>query len=280
MDASAKAGPHPPGSANELYWRVEITGDLIECKAQFLRPPRGLPKRRGTCKGFTRASRLRMLKMVSKIDWKNITRGLFITLTLPDACWPMDSSRRTQARHVFLRDLERRLGKPCGALWRIEWQKRQSGVNRGKFLPHFHLIIPGVQFVPWQFINDRWKAALGHRGIVVTDVRRLSDKSMHQVYIAKYAAKLPSLSSLDYLSYLNIDGRHWGVHRPSLIPKHKTVVYDGLSDERVEALKSLAREKFSWYGEYAELGFSMFGKLGAKMVEAVRQLCVDNLDAD
>jgi hypothetical protein len=192
----------------------------------------------------------------------------------------MDLPRRNQARHTFLRDVEHLLGFSIGALWRIEWQKRKSGVNKGKFLPHFHLIIPGCRFIPWQKINERWRAALGYRGFVVTDVRRLSDKTMHQVYIAKYAAKLPELSSLDYLAYLNIDGRHWGVHRPALIPRHKTIVYDGLDEERVEALKSLARENFDWYGEYAELGFSMFGRLGAKMVDAVRKLCVDNLDAD
>jgi len=276
MDANRSQDLPDRTSPNELYWSVAITGDLIECKAQFLRPPRGLPKKRGKCKGFTRGSRLRMLKMVSKVDWKNITRGLFVTLTFPDAVWPMELQRRNQARHTFLRDIERHLGVPIGALWRIEWQKRKTGVNKGKFLPHYHLILPGCKFIRWQFVNERWRAALQYRGIVVTDVRKLSDKTMHQVYIAKYAAKLPELSSLDYLSYLNIDGRHWGVHRPSLIPKHATVVYDGLSEKHIEGLKKLAREKFAWYGEYAELGFSMFGKLGAGMVDAVRRLCLDD----
>lgn len=274
MDSRENSRKEKSGKA-ELDWRVEITGDLIEVKAAFLRPPRGLPKKRGRCKGFTRASRLRMLKMVSKVDWAGITRGLFITLTYPDEVSECHHQARQLQRYKVLRSLENYCGNQFGALWRIEWKKRQSGVNRGKFYPHFHLIVPGVKFIPHEVVRAAWRSALGVTGPLATDVRKLSDKSMHQVYIAKYAAKMPDPSSLDYLTYPNIDGRHWGVHRPELIPRHKTIVYDGLSEQCVNALKDMARGEFKWYGEYAELGFCMFGKLGASMVRAVSELCLD-----
>ena len=220
-----------------------------------------------------------MLKMVSKVDWSHITSGLFVTLTYPDA---VDSSvhlERNKHRYVFLRSLERHVGRQCGALWRIEWVARKSGVNKGKFLPHFHLIIPGICFVPHQKIRQWWKQAIGATGHVATDVKRLSSKRHHAVYIAKYAAKPADPSSLDSVTYLNITGRHWGVHRPRCIPRHKTVVYDGLTEAHVARLKDIARERFTWYGEYAELGYSMFGSLGARMVSAIREIVLDVGDA-
>jgi len=275
MDAMPSPGKPARTSSAELDWRVEITGDLVEVKAAFLHPPRGLPKRRGICKGFTRGSRLRMFKMVSRVDWSNIKTGLFLTLTYPDEVAFPDRVARGRHLYVFLRSLENILGAQFGALWRVEWLPRQTGVNRGKVYPHFHLIIPGIRYINWMTIRAAWGRAIGHRGKLVTHVQRLSDSTMHRVYIAKYCAKLPELSSLVHGTYSNIDGRHWGVHRRNLVPMHKKVVYDGLSEACVNELQTIGREKFAWYGEYAELGFSMFGKLGAEMREAVRQLCLD-----
>lgn len=276
MIAKPKMGEYSPTLEGQLDWKVVIRGDLIEVKAEFLRPPRGIPKKRGKCKAFTRSSRLRMLKMVSVIDWSSITSGIFVTLTYPDSVRFPKYNDRSKHLYLFCRYLEQHLGKQVGVLWRVEWMKRKSGAKRGKWYPHFHLIIPAVKYVHRNLIRQWWRDTIKAIGPLSTDVKALTDRTHHAVYIAKYAAKLPEFGSLDYVSYLNsVDGRHWGVKRPSLIPKHTKITYDGLSAECIECLKQVAFENLPSYGKYSELGYCMFGKLGAAMKNAIAELCLD-----
>lgn len=264
----------------DLDWRVEITGDVLAVKAAFLQAPRTPVKQRGQInKGFTYGSRKRMLITTSKIDWSRVTTGLFVTLTYPDDVECVDSRDRNKHRYRFMRDMENHLSSRCGAIWRIEWKKRLSGLNKGKYRPHFHLIIFNVRYIPYKTINLAWKKAIGAKGHVNTDVKRLGDKRHHAVYIAKYAAKVDPLLSLDSLANLNNLGRHWGVHRRNQIPWHKTTVYDGLNDQQIERLKQIGYDTFAWYGEYAELGYTAFGVLGNRLRQAVCEICLDVGDA-
>lgn len=278
MDA-AHSGQQSRKAFQAVDCRVEITGDLVQFRVSLPHPPIVLRKKRREVSSFSPASRRRMLRLVSSVDWRNIKRGLFVTLTFPDQVLPMLAYRRNQARHQFLRSLETYVGQPVGALWRIEWKERLSGRYKGNLCPHFHLIIPGIQFIPYQKISLWWKQAIGWTGHVNTDVARLTNKRHHAVYIAKYAAKVPEASNIYSVSYLNMDGRHWGVHRPTLIPRYETVTYDGLSERAVQRLQQIGRDTFYWYGEYAELGFSMFGSLGANMIQAVHEICLDKGEA-
>jgi hypothetical protein len=176
---------------------------------------------------------------------------------------------------VFFRSIESHLGRHVSALWRVEWKARASGSLKGCCCPHFHLIIFSIPFIPYQKIRSWWRQAIGYgSGPLATDVQSLGDKRHHAVYIAKYAAKRPD-PSLDSLSKINIDGRHWGVHRRKVVPWCKTVTYDGLNDQQVERLKQIGYDEFSWYGEYAELGFSAFGILGERLRNEIERICLD-----
>jgi|ERR1700722_2138678 len=281
MDAKPLRDYTPKQTNSDTHeWSVAITGDVVQVSARFLIPPCRLPGIRRPCKEFSNASRRAMLKTVSRIDWNNVHSGLFVTLTFPDKTLPMDAYRRNQARYVFFRSIETHVQKNVSALWRVEWKARRSGALVGQMCPHFHLIIFSVPFIPYKKINLWWKTAIAWTGTVSTDVQSLKDKRHHAVYIAKYAAKRPETNSLDSLSNLNIDGRHWGIHRRSLLPKHRTVVYDGLNDFQIEQLKQVGYDEFpTWYGEYAELGYTAFGLLGEKLKNRVREICLDVGDA-
>jgi hypothetical protein len=278
------AGTSPPDVKNrgtpETDWSVVETGNHIQVKATFLRPPRTPRKKKGQInRGFTYASKIRLLKKFAEIDWSSVSAGLFITLTYPDEVECLAPYERNRHRYLFLRYLEAHLSVQCGAFWRLEWKKRKSGVNRGTFYPHFHLLILNVSFIPHELIRQWWRDAIGYKGKPLsTDIRNLFGKKDYAHYVAKacYTAKDCSLDSLPKLNKL---GRHWGVHRPLLVPRCQTTVYDGLNEQQIERLKQVAFEKFAWYGEYAELGFSLFGSAAEVLGPSIREICLDVGDA-
>jgi len=263
------------GNTNPQHWQVEITGEHVAVKCQFLRPFRSMRKPRGKITKFTSRSRKRMLEWVSKVDWSNVTDGSFITLTFPDELLPMSARSRSKCLYEFFRRWEGHIGWEMGALWRCEWVERKSGKYTGIFCPHYHLIVPGARFTSKAKVRQWWAEALRWDGYVDVDKKHLDDADKHKLYVSKYAAKMPDFSLLGNVSYCQIDGKHWGYFKPHLIPRFATKVYDGLSDEQIEMLKYLGRVHFDWYGEYAELGYTMFGRLGREMVEAIRKLCLD-----
>ncbi len=262
-----------------VFGRVEVTGDVVKFRTTFADSIRTWDHKRGSVKGFSAAARKRMLEFVHSLDWAMIPVGLFISLTYPDEVGFPGHKIRKQQRYVFFRSMENHLHREVGALWRIEWKTRLTGSRRGCVLPHFHMIVPNVSFISMHRIRDWWRQAIGHVGPhLCTDVKRLNDKRHHHVYIAKYCAKAPD-PSLDSLTKGNIDGRHWGLHRPALIPRHETTVYAGLSPAQIDTLQCIAYEMFPWYGKHGELGWTAFGSNGAKAKLAVME-CVLDIMAD
>lgn len=277
MDASTRPKPFKrPINLENISWSVSTQGELTTVKANLIDYEPQRIKSRGIVRGFSRSARLRLLKLIAKMEWSKVKCGLFITVTLPDEVWPMDKEKRNRVRYLFLRDMENYLGHEIAALWRIEWQKRQTGTHRGKFLPHFHLIVPNVRFIPWQVIRESWRTHLRYEGPLATDVDSLSNRKKQAVYIAKYAAKTPEISSLDYGAYLNIEGRHWGLHRPTLIPLCRETTFTDLPDNVVKRLRATAASELPWYDPQFDAGFSIFGKFGRRLVKAVEKLCLDN----
>lgn len=259
-----------------LHFSLEIQGDYVQLKSHRLETLCVQRARRGVISGFSRASRLRMLSMIARMDWRTITKGLFVTLTFPDEKLPNSKDDRNRYRYLFLRSMENHLGTEVGALWRCEWQIRKSGTYRGKLCPHFHLVIPGVKYVAWQTIRKWWGQALGYRGHLATDVRRLSNRRMHEVYIAKYCAKVAASSSLDYVSYLNSPGRQWGVHRPELLPFHQKVEFDEVGPQTVDVLRRLASNLLPYYSYGEDAGFRLFGLNGRSVADTILRLALDD----
>jgi len=179
-------------------------------------------KKRNKISHFSRASRFRMLCMVATINWYKCLPGSFLTLSFDEESDDMNSQRTNQARHVFWRHLERYAGRQLAGIWRVEWLPRQSGRRVGVWVPHVHIMAFRTPFVHWTKIRSWWQDAL-QVSKANTKVNCLYTPKQAGCYIAKYCGKVEECGPLGYSSYLNtVNGRHWGVFRPSLLPKCKT----------------------------------------------------------
>lgn len=224
----------------DFLWNViEYQG---ECLVWRVRRKHYIPdgiKKRGTVKGFSRSSRLRLIRSFARTDWKNNMPILYVTLTYPDEVllrdrWIEQSKEEklsenqykdlsylymTQHRWVFWRYLEKYLGKQIGGVWRIEYKERLSGNLEGKIMPHLHMLIFNTDYIPWQEIRWRWQNTIGERFVNV-DVRACYDVELILTYLAKYLGK-DDLPTLEYDAYLDSlpPGRCWGWMRKNLVAK-------------------------------------------------------------
>lgn len=101
--------------------------------------------RRGKCQGFTSASRKRLFDKMATI-LRDAALPVFVTLTLPRE---VDTEPQAAKRH--LRALWKRWARrwpSISAIWKMEPQ--EDGAT------HFHLIVWGLQFLPWQQVAVEW----------------------------------------------------------------------------------------------------------------------------
>lgn len=162
--------------------------------------------RRGRVRGFSKASRWRMLQTVAKV--RNDQVPLFLTLTYP-ADFPFDSA--TWKRH--LDNFFKRLRRKCpgaAAIWKLEPQKRGA--------PHFHLLVWGVEL----FAFDAWVHTAWYEIVDSGDIKhivhgaeleRLRSYRGAKSYAAKYMGKLQ-----DDIEGWEFPGRWWGVFAADNIP--------------------------------------------------------------
>lgn len=106
------------------------------------------PPPRGKIKGFTEASRRRMMDLMATIDAKIIP--FFVTLTYPDHFPAYSAEFKRDLDTLGQRFLRRWPG--CFIIWKLEFKARKSGANLGKIAPHYHLFVYGV---PWEFRFQR-----------------------------------------------------------------------------------------------------------------------------
>jgi len=191
--------------------------------------------------GFSRAARLRLLKEIAVIDWRNAGRCLFLTLTYPDEVGKCSYKERTTQRHLVMRRIEKYLGRKVSCLWRVEWQDRKSGSRKGELMPHLHILLFGVDYLPWAHLRQWWREVLGHGGPIHTFVQLIEGAEGTARYAAKYAAK-DSSSSLVNAAYLDgAFGRSWGMTRKNGIPRHARTNYFGLSDSQIGQLRTAGK---------------------------------------
>lgn len=172
--------------------------------------------------------------------------------------------------------MENYLGGAVGFLWRIEWKIRQSGKHRGQPLPHFHLIVFNVRFIDKRLIRDWWRSATGTSDLGITWVDKLSDRRKHEVYIAKYCAKVEPLFVLDYATYLHTMGRHWGVRGPEAIPWHEKIFFNDIPLSTAQQIRTMGAKVLPWFDPVTDAGFTLFGKLGADLADGIKKLCIDS----
>jgi len=191
--------------------------------------------------------------------------SLFITLTYPDEVAENTAPERNQHRYVFLRSMENYLGKKVGVLWRLEWKARKSGKRKGQVLPHVHLIVFGVSFLPYQEIRLWWRSALNVQGFVAINVQRIKGGKMVAKYVTKYCSKQMEGALLDNASYLNRLGRHWGIHRRERIPFCNRWVIPFLASDDIQLAENAGCQVFKYFTRNAGQGFSLLGPLAEKV---------------
>jgi hypothetical protein len=133
--------------------RAAIGGRLLQlsfCSEE--RHGRHVGKRGRVC-GFSPGSRRRMQRRLAEISVA-VDLPAFITLTLPDSVLgdryggtPLEYRILCERLHgwsdTWFKRLRRELPGAAG-IWKMEGQRRKSGVFEGKLVPHLHLMLWGV----------------------------------------------------------------------------------------------------------------------------------------
>lgn len=194
----------PDRRAVQGLWACEVAvgGSLLAVhgrKRPERRESRGL---RGKVRGFSHASRRRLMRKIASIDRETVgTPPIFVTLTYPGE-WPKDPKRWKRDFDVWAKRLLRRHPQCC-AIWKLEPQERGA--------PHFHLLVFGVPHLDKAWLSSSWYEVVGSG-----DVRHLragtrveSIRSWRGVmsYASKYTAKVVDEMPEGWQEV----GRMWGI---------------------------------------------------------------------
>lgn len=168
---------------------------------------------RGKVKGFSKKSRLRLLKLIAKTEKKQIP--LFMTCTYPDV-FPEEWQRVKRDIDTLGKRIKRKFPN-CGFIWRVEEKVRKTGKNAGEIAPHLHFLVWGVKYAHLRaFIPKAWFEIVGsgdrkhfRAGTRVSYVRSWRGVMS---YASKYITK-----EEEYLATRMI-GRRWGIVNKNSIP--------------------------------------------------------------
>lgn len=208
--------------------RLVIQGNLI--LAKDVSPKRGNPEpvQRGNVKGFSKASRKRMIQQCAKMG-KAIP--VFLTLTYGKD-YPSDPAEWKSHLATWGKRLVR-LDSELSAIWRLEPQKRGA--------PHFHLLIyrsDGKKpFVCKDWIAKSWSSVLGEYSSsehlkAGTRIESLRSSRGAAFYVAKYCAKLPEDD--EFPPEWDRAGRLWGSFNKKKLPEakqHEMILHSALEQK-------------------------------------------------
>jgi len=182
---------------------VRVVGAKLGNRVQVGGGPRGL------IRGFSRQSRLRLLRLLGMIDQSEVP--LFVTLTYPGV-YVADGERWKRDLDVFCLRLRRRYPQ-SGVIWRLEAQARGA--------PHYHLLLWGVAYtgelLAW--VSRAWYEVVAsgdERHLRAgTQVARIRSWRGVTGYAAKYLSKVGLYP--DSAGWENV-GRAWGIRDGQNIP--------------------------------------------------------------
>lgn len=118
-------------------------------------------------------------------------------------------------------------------------------------------------------MNTLWSGVLRADGYVRTDIRRIRTAECAGRYVSKYSAKLPDDLSLVNTSKVSVEGRHWGIHRRSLVPLCDRNIMCNVPKELVALAENGACTVFPHFTRGANQGFSLFGDVARKLGEEI-----------
>lgn len=215
--------------------KIEIyaNGNLVKCQVPQVKPKKKIGAKRKRISGFSKQSRLRMMRKVSMLD--KAKRPLFFTLTYPDEFSnPLDGKKLKEKNlKSFWKRLKYAFPK-ISCIWKLEYQERKSGEHIGELYPHFHLLVWGLYGVDLEEIRDfvaqAWWEVCGELSEdhlqAGTRVERIRSHKGTMAYISKYMGKKEG-------GNLKV-GRWWGVKGRKHLPKAKMIVIDFLKKKQYE----------------------------------------------
>lgn len=160
--------------------------------------------KRGKISGFSRKSRLRLMRAIAKTRKSELP--CFVTLTYPGE-YSEDPKVWKKHLRAFTARLERKFPEISG-MWKLEFQKRGA--------PHYHLLVWGVEWVKLLFfVPGAWYEVVGSGDIrhfkAGTQVSKVRSWRGVMAYASKYLGKLESVPSDE-------PGRFWGIFNADMIP--------------------------------------------------------------
>lgn len=209
--------PISPRVAFSSFARVEVREGGLVVKKHVLSPCLAGGGLRGVVRGFSQASRSRMVRRLMAVAWSELLSGrhsqrvysLFVTLTYPDIF--SDAHERWKRDiDTFSKRLSRHIGS-AAFLWKMELKTRKSGDNKGSVAPHFHLLcyfpnsIDIADFRGW--LSLAWYEIVGsgddkHFRAGTQAVRCYGSVGKLMAYMCKYLCK-------DFQTEIET-GRCWG----------------------------------------------------------------------
>jgi len=249
-------------------WKREIViekkGKMFTLRTKSVRKTTYTGKKRGEVTAFSPKARNRMLRFIAAVDWDKVKYASLMTLTIPDSHACGCTTHRNMAKSRFWRDMENYLGHKVAGIFRWEFEERKSGEHKGREVPHLHVLLFEVIWIPWHVVEKLWTSALGLCTYARVDIRRAKKGEIAALYIAKYMAKVQFASSLVNLPYRNKRGLHWGIRRKELIPISASDVYCVITEEEATQFYLLAAQKLSWVTITQREGFTLFGDMSEK----------------
>jgi hypothetical protein len=164
------------------------------------------PTARKAISDFTSKSKLALKRTFARLDKAVTGKAQMVTLTYSENM--QDAPRAKRHLHALAQRLHRAY-PGAGYIWKMECQKRGA--------IHFHLLVFGVKFLPWEWIAQVWME-------IVAQGAGLSDKQLKdqldagtQVQAAKSLWEAKSylekyLGKTDQTGELDNPGRWWGTH--------------------------------------------------------------------
>ena len=205
--ATAPGGPHLTLSmVHNCTFTVSNGGSSVRGINPSRRPPvRRAGGKRSKCRGFSRASRRRLLELIGSIDLRQVGNAFFITLTA--RAGTMDWGEVERRRRVWEARLQRVW---AGYRWFGLWKKEPHANGS----PHLHYVVyflgglvPNLkQFRTWK--DAAWSDICGEPSISHAVLIKENNKGP-MFYISKYCSKPFESEGC---------GRVWGLVNRKLLP--------------------------------------------------------------
>lgn len=204
-------------------------GSLLKVSKNRINPYEGQKRdwKRGIIKGFSTASRRRLMRMMGKIDKSE--KPQFLTLTYP-AEWPESPEVWKEQLIKFLKRMKYRFPE-FSAIWKLEFQKRGA--------PHFHLLVWGLPTSGMQkFVSYHWYKVVGSGDekhlTAGTQIQRIKSWRGVMSYAGKYLGKSQENFGLPV-------GRFWGVFNREGVPWSDEIIYVVTQGQVVLAMRYMRR---------------------------------------